>query len=113
MKKKQPKQCLQFYTQANFLEELKNNAREESKFRRKILQQTLLQKHLDTAKKDFTRRVHEEMNIQINQVKVAGHGASVENGRTTMEFLDPKNRIKVMKLFNCINEKKKKILTRC
>ena len=27
MKKKQPKKCLQFYTQANFLEELKNKTK--------------------------------------------------------------------------------------
>ena len=67
MRKKQPKKCLQFYTQANYLEELKKNAREEIKFRRKTLKQTLLQKHLDTAKYDFTRNVQNELKIKISQ----------------------------------------------
>ena len=40
---------------------------------------------------------------------MAGHGASVENGRTTMEFLDPKNRGKVLKLFYCNQEEKENL----
>ena len=75
------------------------------------MNQTLLQKHLDSAKKDFTRNVHTELGIKINQVKVAGHGANVENGPTTMKFLDPQNRPKVLKLFNCINKEEENNLT--
>ena len=45
--------------------------------------------------------------IKVNQVKVAGHGANVENGPTTMTFLDPKNRSKVLGLFHTINDKEK------
>ena len=83
---------------------MKNNAKKEIKFRRKFSNQTLLQKHLDSAKNDFTRDVHTELGIKINQVKVAGHGANVENGPTTMKFLDPENRDIVLDLFNCRNK---------
>ena len=41
---------------------------------------------------------------------ILGHGASVENGPTTMKFLDPKNRTKVLSLFYCINEEEQKNL---
>ena len=56
---------------------------------------------MDKAKNDFKDKVREELGIKINQVKVAGHGASVENGNTTMKFLHPDNREKVINLFYC------------
>ena len=57
MKKNQPKNCLRFYTKANCLEELKQNARAEIKLRKQIVKQNLLEKHLDTAKYHFTKNV--------------------------------------------------------
>ena len=87
MKKKQPKKCLLFYTQVKILEELEKNAKEEKKFRKKLLNQTLLQKYLADAKYEFTNNVKEQLGIRVNEVKVAGNGGSVENGPTTMIFL--------------------------
>ena len=77
------------------------NAKEEKKFRKKLLNQTLLQKHLADAKYEFTNNVKEQLGIRVNEVKVAGHGGSVENGPTTMIFLHPDNRKKVLSLFHC------------
>ena len=107
MKKSQPKKCKLFYTRANNLDELLKAAETELKFMRKIAKQTLLQKHLDTAKKEFTDNVKKELGIRVNQVKVAGHGASVENGPTTMKYLDLENRTKVLDLYYCINDEEK------
>ena len=41
---------------------------------------------------------------------MAGHGATVENGSTTMVFLDPQNREKVLDLFFTINDKEREDL---
>ena len=41
---------------------------------------------------------------------MAGHGATVENGSTTMVSLDPKNREKVLDLFSTINDKEREDL---
>ena len=101
---KKSQRCLYFYTQANILEELEINAKAELKFRKKILNQSLLQSHLDTAKNDFKKMIRYQLGIKINQIKLAGHGASVENGPTTMKFLHPDNREKVLDLFYCVND---------
>ena len=76
MKKNQPKKCIIFYTKANFLDELIDKAEVELRFMRKIKKKTLLQKYLDTAKKDFTENVQNELGIKINQVKVAATSIS-------------------------------------
>ena len=71
MKKNQPKKCIIFYTKANFLDELKDKAEVELRFMRKIKKKTLLQKHLDTAKKEFTENVRTELSVKVNMVKVS------------------------------------------
>lgn len=71
MKKNQPKKCLLFYTNGNALEELKDKADVEIRFMRKIKKKTLLQKHLDTAKKEFTENVRTELSVKVNMVKVS------------------------------------------
>ena len=98
MKKKQPKKCLLFYTQEDILEGLERNTKEEKKFRKELLNQTLLQKCLDDAKYEFTNNVKEQLGICVNEAKVASHGGSVENGPATIIFLHPDNRNKAKRL---------------
>ena len=62
---------------------------------------------MDTAKKEFTDNVRNELGIRVNQVKVAGNVGSVENGPTTMKFVDTANRTKALNLFYCINDEEK------
>ena len=70
-------------------------------------------RHLkDSCEYDFTKNVKEQLGIKVNEIKVAGHGANVENGPTTMIFLNPDNRKKVLSLFHCINEKEKNDLNK-
>ena len=101
---KKSHECLQFYTQADILEELEKNAKLEIRFRKNIENQTLLKSYLDRSKKDFTISVHKQLGIKINTVKKSGFGANVENGNTTMKFLHPDNREKVIGLFYCIDK---------
>ena len=89
------------------LDKLFSDAKNEKTFQRKTKKVSIYKKHLIRAKKEFTKNVHDVLNIKVNQVKVAGHGANVENGPTTMTFLDPKNRSKVLGLFHTINDKEK------
>ena len=101
---KKSQECLHFYTQANILEELEQNAKLERRFRKKIENHTLLKSYLEKSKNDFKTTVHYELGMKINMVKKSWHGASVENGNTTMKFLHPDNRDKVIGLFYCKNE---------
>ena len=89
---KKSQECLDLYTEAEILEELETNTKLERRFKKKIENQTLLRKYLDKAKNDFKDKVRQELGIKINQVKVAGHGASMENGNATMKLLHPNNR---------------------
>ena len=107
MSKKQPKKCLEFYSNANFLEELKTNARAEIRFRRQVLKQTLLQKHLQTAKYDAIKQMATKLKIKIEQVKLAMQSGSVENGNTTMEILKQKNRADVLSMFYFENDEER------
>ena len=47
----------------------------------------------------FTEKMKKEFKIAVNQVKAAGHGASVENFNTTRKVLDYKNRDKLIALY--------------
>ena len=85
MRKKQPKPYFQFYNQNELLEKLKSDAKHERQFCRK----TLLDHYIETVKNEFTKNIHEKLGIKVNNIKLAGHGASIENGPTTMKFLDP------------------------
>ena len=54
--------------------------------------------------------MHDVLKIQVNTVKKAGFGASVENVPTTMIFLDPENRSKVLDLYHTIDDKEREDL---
>ena len=99
--------CIRHYGEHNLLDKLFSDAKNEKTFQRKTKKVSIYKKHLISAKKEFTKNVHDVLKIKVNQVKVAGHGANVENGPTTMIFLDPKNRSKVLGLFHTINDKEK------
>ena len=98
-----------FYTEVKILEALEKNAKGEKKFRKILLNQTLLQSYLAIAKYEFTNNVKGKLGIRVNEVKVAGHGRSVENGPTTMIFLHPDNRKKSLAYSTVKMKKKKKI----
>ena len=89
MKKDQPKDCKKFYMKNKLLKRLIANAKHEKKFGIGTSKQTLLESILENAKNEFTDNIHNKLGIRVNQVKKAGHGANVENGPTTMKFLDP------------------------
>ena len=110
MKKDQPKDCKKFYIKNKLLKKLIANAKHEKKFRIGTSKQTLLESILENSKNEFTDNIHNKLGIRVNQVKKAGHGANVENGHTTMKFLDPANREKVLSLYFTKNDKEKEDL---
>ena len=105
--KKQLKRCIEYYGKNNLLPDLISDAKNETTFKRRIKKKSEHQKHLERAKKDFTKNVYDLLNIRVNMVKLAGHGANVENGNTTMEFLKTKNRPTVLSLYHTKSDKEK------
>ena len=89
---KQIKACNVFYKENREFERLKVVTAKEKKFRAQTKPKTVHQKILEDTKSRFTADVKLYLNIAVNQVKIAGHGASVENFNTTRIGFAPKNR---------------------
>ena len=103
--------CHEYYHRIypRVLGHLKQNAKKEKetqKLEKKAQPLTDHQQILSDAKDRFTHKVKKEFNIAVNQVKLSGNGANIENFNTTRIFLDPSNRDRAVKLMNPREEEK-------
>ena len=97
-----------FYKENREFVRLKVVTAKEKKFRAQTKPKTVHQKILEDTKSRFTADVKLYLNIAVNQVKIAGHGASVENFNTTRIFFAPKNRNTVVnKIFKNLTSAEK------
>ena len=74
-------------------------AKSEGKARKKLKPKSELEIIYERTISECTLTFKKEFGVAINQVKVAGHGATVENFNTSRMVFDPVNRPKVLGLF--------------
>ena len=99
IKNKSNVKCFDYYDQFKLFDKVLANAKHEVAFFRKTRKQTLLQSYLAKAKKKYTKDIEEALHIKVNMCKISGQGGSVENGGTTMKYLEIANREKVLDLY--------------
>ena len=103
------KKCLRYYKTKRMLETLTDQSKKEKKAQKLAKPKNDHDTILSQCKDLFTFMVKQEFGIAVNQVKVAGHGATVENFNTCRIFLDPSNRDRVIDLFMVDEEDERKL----
>ena len=104
--------CYVFYSnaKADYLQEIKDMAEQETRLRKKMRIKTLLEKNLEDGKKHFKKVLERDLKIHIDQPCAVGQGGTVENGPNTMAFLHPDNRKEAINSFNPINDEERRNL---
>ena len=98
-KNKTENKCKTYYKRSAQTKNVEEMAKSEGKSRKRLKPKSELEIIYERTKSECTLMFKKEFGTAINQVKVAGHGATVENFNTSRMVFDPDNREKVLGLF--------------
>ena len=94
--------CMNYYKIKRKIEKLEQDIKIEKKEKAESAKNQKKSDHDEIRQGriiSFTAKMKKEFGIAVNQVKKAGHGASVENFNTTRKVLEYKNREKLVAMF--------------
>ena len=107
-KDKTENKCTTYYKDiSHTFKDVEKFAKLESVARKKMKPKSELDQIYERTKTECTKEFKVAFGVAINQVKVAGHGATVENFNTSRMVFDPENRPKVLSLFKFINDEER------